>query len=292
MLMTLVLAGRILASPLSNLFQKMLTRAGVSPGFVVWMSYAFVALATLPFLFTVSLAELPPVFWWSVVLIGIMDTLGNMFLVKSLQLSDLSIFGPLNAYKPAIALLVSLLLLREIPSVYGVLGTVIIVLGSYLLNSPHRKGPQRRRVSLFRSAAFWYRMLGITLSAISAVLAKQAILHSSPLITLVFWALLGVPVMAGVVVWTEGQGVWRSFGSLRTQWKAYAGLGLSVLAMQAFTQFTFEAYLVGYSLAFFQLSAVINVVLGYLVFKESNIAARLLGALVMIGGAVMILVGG
>ena len=46
---------------------------------------------------------------------------------------------------------------------------------------------------------------------------------------------------------------------------------------------------VEYALALFQTSSLISVLLGYKVFKESNIVERLVGSLVMIAGAVLII---
>jgi drug/metabolite transporter (DMT)-like permease len=55
-----------------------------------------------------------------------LDILGNMFLVKSLSSIDLSVFGPMNAYKPFFALIVFALLLSEIPSAIGIVGVCVI----------------------------------------------------------------------------------------------------------------------------------------------------------------------
>ena len=46
---------------------------------------------------------------------------------------------------------------------------------------------------------------------------------------------------------------------------------------------------VGTALALFQLSSIVNLFLGYKIFKEGNIIRKLIGTLVMISGAVLIL---
>jgi drug/metabolite transporter (DMT)-like permease len=58
--------------------------------------------------------------------------------------------------------------------------------------------------------------------------------------------------------------------------------------MQLTTLLTFGRLQVGYSLALFQLSALLSVLLGQRYFKERNIPRRLLGSLVMLAGAVLI----
>ena len=58
--------------------------------------------------------------------------------------------------------------------------------------------------------------------------------------------------------------------------------------MQLATVYTFGKLQVGYSLALFQLSTLLSVFLGYRYFQESQIRKRLIGALVMSAGAVLV----
>ena len=51
---------------------------------------------------------------------------------------------------------------------------------------------------------------------------------------------------------------------------------------------TFGRLAVGYSLALFQLSALISVFLGHRYFQERDIRKRLAGAAIMVSGAVLI----
>jgi drug/metabolite transporter (DMT)-like permease len=62
--------------------------------------------------------------------------------------------------------------------------------------------------------------------------------------------------------------------------------------MQLSTLLTFGKFPVGYSLALFQLSTLLSVLLGYRIFHEGHLARRLTGSLIMIGGALCIAFGG
>ena len=63
-------------------------------------------------------------------------------------------------------------------------------------------------------------------------------------------------------------------------------------AMQLATVLTFRDLQVGYSLALFQLSAIVSVLLGWRYFAETNIGERLIGSVVMAAGAALIVVFG
>ena len=62
--------------------------------------------------------------------------------------------------------------------------------------------------------------------------------------------------------------------------------------MQLATLLTLRDLQVGYSLALFQLSTIVSVLLGRRYFAETNIAERLIGSVVMAAGAVLIVLFG
>jgi drug/metabolite transporter (DMT)-like permease len=58
--------------------------------------------------------------------------------------------------------------------------------------------------------------------------------------------------------------------------------------MQYCTLVSFGALHVGYALALFQTSAILSVILGHQFFQEKHFAQRLIGSVVMVGGAALI----
>ena len=73
---------------------------------------------------------------------------------------------------------------------------------------------------------------------------------------------------------------------------SFTGIRILVLCigtMQYTTNYVFSHMNVGYALALFQLSTIISIVLGYRIFKEQNIKKKLLGAVIMVVGSVVII---
>ena len=62
--------------------------------------------------------------------------------------------------------------------------------------------------------------------------------------------------------------------------------------MQLATNFAFERLDVGLALALFQLSAPLNVLLGWRLFRERGVVKKLLGATVAVGGAACVVLFG
>ena len=102
---------RVIASPVVNVFQKKLTNRGYSPFFIVFIVYIFFSVLALLYLSIKGFGNYPAGFWKYMIPLAITDALGNIFLIRSLKSIDLSVFGPLNAYKPVIALVFSIFLI-------------------------------------------------------------------------------------------------------------------------------------------------------------------------------------
>ena len=60
--------------------------------------------------------------------------------------------------------------------------------------------------------------------------------------------------------------------------------------MQYSTNIVFERMNVSYALALFQLSAVLNVILGWKIFKEKDLIKKLAGSIIMVTGAIIIII--
>ena len=128
--------GRLLFSAFANVFQKQLTHRGLHPFFIVFASYVVLAVICLPLLFTFNPFQLSSQFWINIFFAALLDMAGTLFLVMSLSKTDLSVFGPLNAYKVVISMLLALVFLGEIPSLQGFAGVFVIVVGSVFLFPP------------------------------------------------------------------------------------------------------------------------------------------------------------
>jgi drug/metabolite transporter (DMT)-like permease len=278
--------GRVLASPLVNVLQKKLTNKDVSPELIVSFSYLFFVLLSIPAIIYLMPLELTAEFWVYILLLGVFDIFGNMFLVKSLKTIDLSVFGPLNSYKAVFAIVFSAILLNEIPTFAGCIGVMVIIAGSYFLNR-NGDGKKNSIGKFIMNKGIVFRFLAILLTSIAAVFSKKAILLSSPLITLIFWSLIGWPISILLVAKTKSH--WkRDAGHIMDHKLLFGLLFLFFFILQLFTLLTFERIFVGYSLALFQLSSLVSVLFGFHFFQEKNIKHRLIGSVIMVLGTVLI----
>ena len=290
MLLPLVVAVRILVNPLSNVFQKLLTQREGDPLFIICVTHAVLALVCVP----IVVVHRPPVtgvFWVNIAIVGVLTVAGNALLVQAVKVSDLSVLGPVNAYKSVVSLLPEMLLLREFPGPLGLAGIGLIVAGSYFLVDKKVSEPRENAlVRFFRDRGVQYRLAALVISATEAVFLKKALLASSPLVTFALWAILGFVFAAPlVVVLMRKPEITEQLKIARHSLSISLSLVLTTGLMQLCTIIAFAGFQVGYALALFQTSSLISVLLGHRIFKEPNIVERLVGSLVMIAGAVLII---
>ena len=290
MLLPLVVVTRILVNPLSNVFQKLLTQRHADPLFIICLTHAWLSLLCLPLIF---FHRPPPAtdFWLNITIVGVLTVAGNALLVQAVKTSDLSLLGPVNAYKSVVSLLPGMLLLREFPHPLGLAGIALIVAGSYFLVDKKVTEPRENAlVRFFRDRGVQYRLAALVISATEAVFLKKALLASSPLITFTFWALLGFAFAAPLVITiTKREQITEQLTIARHSAPMSLPLVLTTGLMQLCTILAFAGFHVGYALALFQTSALISVLLGHKIFNEPNLLERLMGSSIMIAGAILII---
>jgi drug/metabolite transporter (DMT)-like permease len=277
---------RILSNPLANVFQKQLTHKHHHPLLINFLTYLLLAIFCFIIAFTVNWQQLPFQFWLFSVLGGIAGAIGNGFLVKALHKGDLSVLGPVNAYKSVVGMIVGVFLLAEIPNVWGLLGVVLIVYGSYFVLDTTA---ERFSWGLLKKPEIQFRIWAMILTAIEAVFIKKIILASSTTAAFISWCWFGA-LFSFLLLLVYQLDIKMEISKLKsTDFSKYLMLIICIGTMQFTTTYTFDHMPVGYALSLFQLSIIVSVLLGHQIFKEQDIRKKLVGSFIMIIGSVIII---
>jgi uncharacterized membrane protein len=156
-------------------------------------SLSFVTLAcSLPFTLTLffflpvphSLAALPWRFWWPLLIIWlVLYPVQNYFLYRSLREGELSEVVPVGSLLPVFNIGTSLVLLGEVPSLYGDIGIALTVIATYLLLTD----TQGFRGQVYNKPVL-FMVLTVCCTAVGSTLDKIAIESSTP----VFYSFVNV----------------------------------------------------------------------------------------------------
>ena len=285
----LVVFGRVIFSSFANVFQKKLTHQGLHPFFIVMASYLVLTLICLPLLPLLSVAELSQTFWINIFFAALLDMAGTLFLVMSLSKTDLSIFGPLNAYKVIISMFLAMIFIGEMPNLQGFIGVAVIVLGSYFLFPTKQHANANRLLHLVLDRGVQYRFLSILLFSIGTLPLKNAVVAGDALSTTLFWCLIGFPLAILAHTLFLKDNFKQDYQKSKQKLSQFIYLGSLMFLMQYMTMIVFSQLLIAYSLALFQLNMVLQVFLGWRIFNEQHIKQRLAACVVMVIGSLLVL---
>lgn len=280
-LLILFLVIRILSNPIANVFQKKLAVENSSLT-INFCTYTILSLCCLPFVYTVFSETYSLYFWFIVFLCGFLCTLGILCIIKAINIGELSVIGPINSYKSVVGLVASLFLLKEIPSLIGMLGIFLIIWGSKFIFQSSQEGFSFK---LFKRKDIQYRIIALVLTGIEAAFLKQIIIMSSVEAGFILWCFIGAFWSTIFILITKK----RFSLEKKSNYIQVIFIALCLGLMQYSTNFVFEKMNVGYALALFQLSSLVTVFLGYEIFKEKNLKEKIIGTCIMILGSVLII---
>ena len=271
---------RIFSNSFSNVFQKKLTKSGEAATCINCINYILMSLISIPLLLLVNFSLITPEFWLYAIAGGITGAIGNCFMVLALKQGELSVLGPINSYKAIVGMIFGIFLLHEYPNIYGLLGIGLIIIGSYfILESP--KALLRKDIQ--------YRIYALIFTAIEAVFIKKVIILSSIASSFIISSFLGAIFSYLIMRILENE-------KLHIQTKKnsimYISTTLCFAIMTFTTAYVFKYMNVGYALSLFQLSIILNVILGYKLFNEKKLIKKLLGSLIILIGSAAILIFG
>ena len=301
---------------------------GRRPFFVNAATFALLTLACVGPAFSVDWTRFASSFWRDVVVSGVLCATGNACLVAALGRGELSILGPINAWKAVVGLTFGFFLLGEAPTFSALFGVFLIGVGSYFVLDA---SPERFSFRLlFKNSAIRLRVAALILTALEAIFIKKIVLATGPAPAFFLWSATGAffstlslgvatliplistrlrqspqtlpttptsatPQTAQTTPTSAPLQTAQTTPTLRFSVRdafELAATAACVGTMQLSTNVAFERLDVGLALALFQLSAPLNVLLGWQLFRERGVVKKLLGATVAVGGAACVVLFG
>jgi drug/metabolite transporter (DMT)-like permease len=254
---------------------------------VTWLAYFVTMILLLALLPLISIPRIGSGFYGAF-LIGLpLEIIAIVLYIKALKYSPLSLTLPFLSLTPVFLIVVSYLLVGETVSALGALGIVCITIGGYTLNiREFRKGIFQPFAAIFRERGSVYMILVAFIYSITASLGKKAIAHSSPMFFAVVYLTGFFLLLTPVTLYLT-----------RKEWKLVSCCEiLRAALLPGICEFVATvSYVMGLSLtkvAYFvsvrRLSVLIAVLYGFILFKESGIGERFLGASMMLAGFVLL----
>jgi len=239
----------------------------------------------LPLLCFVSIPGLDAHYWMALVLGNSLYIINNLFYMKAVQSSDISLVIPITAFTPVCVMIVSPVIVHEFPPVIGVAGILLVAVGAYILNIKKRKEGALQPLKVFWTDKGSRYMLAVPIiTGIASNIDKVGVRHSSA----VFWVITShvfcVIVMIPLVLWKSRSAMTQ----LKKNVLILSGVGVFSGLSLLFQMIAINLTLVSYVISVKRSTILFAVMFGYLFFKEKDIRSRLLGALLMLAGILVI----
>jgi len=265
---------------------------GVSPRTGVMLLTGARAWGAIPFLLLlIPFVQIPPLsreFFTATGVLIPLDILALTLYVVAIRSSPLSATLPFLALTPLFNILTGFILLGETVSLTGVAGIILVACGAYAINlhtigegilAPIRSiGRERGSVIMIFLAALF---------SVTSVLAKKAVLLSSPLFfSVVYLLTLSLALMPVVLI--MGPGARETGRRIITDWKWLALIGLFALISYLAHFFAVTQVEVAYMIAVKRTMPLFGIVFGKIFFDEPYFRQRMAAGALMVAGVLVI----
>lgn len=252
---------------------------------VSWSLTLFALPFLVPFLFFIRIPHLGNQFWTALFFGGSLNVIATILYMKAIKYSDLSLTVPIIAFTPLFLLITSPLIVGEFPKFLGLIGIVLIVAGSYILNIKEKhKGYLAPFGALLKERGAKLMLVVAFIWSITSNFDKVGVENSSPIFWIIAIDTFITLVMAPIVFYKSQ----RNRNQISVSLITLIPIGLfgaltAIFQMKALT-LTYVAYVISIK----RTSAIMSVFFGHLIFNEKGIEERLIGALTMILGVLFI----
>lgn len=258
--------------------------ANVDSLLVSWINNFIPVLIFLPIPFFTEI-KINHQFISAVIISGTINTVATILYHRAISKGDISQVVPMLSFTPLFLLVSSPILVGETITAKGIIGIILIVVGSYLVNvnlkhdsilSPFK--------SLVKHKGTRYMLFVAMILSISANYDKKGITSSSVLQYLFF---INLYILIGTTIFT----LYKQkliLNALMIERKNLFMVGIITTIGYSVHMAAISMTYVAYVIAIKRTSGMISVILGYFFLNEQNIRERLLGSVIMFIGVLFI----
>lgn len=225
-------------------------------------------------------------FWgafWATVLLNLISQ--NLF-IKAFKLSEASLIAPLRLITPPLVILSGIIILKETPSLYGILGIFITMIGLFFLLF---KGSEGKTISFLsiRDRGVVYGLIASVMFAISFPFDKLTVIKSSALFTtFIVFTTLGILTYFINLISNKNFNLILT-SVIKNNLKANIFISISSSLGVLFTNQALNYSLAAYGASLKRLWSLWTIVLSGKFLKEKDIGRKLVATIIMFVGIII-----
>ncbi|MDO8492046.1 MAG: DMT family transporter [bacterium] len=284
--LSLMLSGT-LALGISDVLRRKYLKDGLNDQALLVVTLFLTGVLLLPILILVGLPEIKDGFWSAVAITVSLNLVSQNLFIRAFKLSEASLIAPLRLIIPPLVIFTGFLFLNERPSLIGIAGIFITMVGLWFLLGGGKNSEQQSRHLWIRDKGVIYGLIGSVLFAISFPFDKIAVVQSSALFaTFLIFTSLGILTYAINAV-RDGKFTATVIESFTQHFKAnifisvFSSIGI-VLTNQALNY-----SLAAYASSLKRLQALWTVIIAGKFLEEKETGRRVIATLLMFLGIIL-----
>lgn len=255
---------------------------------VAWSLPLFSVICLSPTLLWMTIPPLGDRFWVALLVDGCLNTLATLLYTRAIACSDLSITVPFVNFTPLFLLITSPLIVAESLTVFDAWGSVLIVVGSYVLNvQAKQQGFWTPLRAIWSDPGPRLMLVVAAVWSITANLDKVGVQSSSPFLWLIaLYTFMTIGMLPFVLA-----NVPQPLGQVRQHWRSLFPIGVFSALGIGCQMMALPLTLVAHVISVKRTSTLLASLMGHLLFQEPGFRTRITGAGIMIAGVFFILWG-
>jgi uncharacterized membrane protein len=281
---TYALVGAFCNATYNMTIKRMLLNT--SPYLIAASTYLIAGLVLFSFSYVNGIPAIGPAFLRAMsVTVGI-NILATFLYYHALKCSDLSLCVPMLSFTPIFLIGMSFSILGELPSLMGMAGVVLIVMGSYVIHAKGRSGgiiaPFR---GMLKDRGVFSMLIVAFLFSIASNFDKMVVQQSDPVFgSAVVLSVLGL-TFSGIVCMKKD--CIRNVGYPTLSLLLLVGAVLAIEAIAVNVAYTLA--IVPYVISVKRMGILISVLMGGLLLHEGDLTKRIIGSTITVAGAICVI---
>ena len=276
----------------------------ITPFILAGYSFLAASLIFIPIILFSGIPLIGPGFFFALVATVTINIVATILFYRALSTTDLSLCVPILAFTPVFLILTSFIMLGEIPTPAGAAGIFCVTAGAFLLTfrstGCQSACPRTPFLSFLSDPGVRSMLVVAFLYSISVNYDKEVVRNSSPIFASAVTLFLLAMVFLLIATLTRTKGTSGSQDSespnpvvsgppfLHSPFFLYVIVGMILVVEGISINTAYTMTIVPYVITVKRLSLFFSVLFGGFLLHEQQIRGRMLGALIMILGAVMI----
>ncbi len=200
---------------------------------------------------------------------------------QAISIAHISLVIPITAFSPLLVAITSMIILREYPSLLGIIGIFLVTVGSF---SIFRTKGARKESNL---RGIIYMSIATVIYALTTTISKECVTIMNPFdFALLYYPLISIAMATPIVIFSKRENIRKLLRIVFCRENLLCGFFLAVSIVTHFLAISLTK--ASYMIAVKRTSLLFSVIMGHYLLKESEFKNRLLGSILMILGLILI----